>query len=99
MLLAPLLAGVMWWETVASTQLLWDAVVGYSSPSQIQWAGCFWSLGFLLVGPTTVLLTTFLTRHRRLTFSERAIRVESLGLLVATPVALLLFLIAAGSAI
>lgn len=97
--LLPVLVVLLWWEVGAATQVLWDSVVGYSSPSQIQWSGCVWSLAFVIAGPAAVVLTTVLTRRRRLTYSERIVRVELAGVLVAFPIALFLFLVAAASSI
>jgi hypothetical protein len=86
--LLPLFVGLLWLEVEIGTSFTWDAFVGYVSPSQPDIAfGIFCALA-TVAGPTALAIAALTTRRTELSTTDRLLRVEYWGMLVAAPLVL-----------
>jgi hypothetical protein len=82
--LAPVLVTCLWIEVIAGTGAVWNSV----QPGQASFASLALGMAFAACGPVIVLVTTIRTRSRLPSMTERFLRIEKWGLIVALPLSL-----------
>jgi hypothetical protein len=93
--LALVLTFCLWLEVIAGSGNAWDYVQpGNTNPG----AATAW-FGFAVLGPAVMVVTTIRSRRRPYGLTDRALHVETWGLIIAIPLALVAFVIFAAGAI